>query len=533
MNAIVEATLAKTLVLQYWPQADVKTGALAGFDLCGLAIDESHAPVDPVTFLRIIRHDPNRARLAGNLLEHVCTDLAALAAAGAPNLPITVRLSYEILADPQFPDRVIEILLSRALSVEALRIGVTASEATHNDMQRILGELKRRGLALVLLDIRPHDVQLELFDGGTFQATQIAMGPVRADIETSPRREFALLAAITGAAHAVNMQVIAVQVEEDEYVDIIRSSQCDVAQGGLCGPKVLSNALTSYLLQAPGGMHQSTEPANTARNLLLVDDEANILSALKRVLRRDGYTIHTAGSGKEGFDILASHPIDVIVSDQRMPGLTGVEFLRQAKQLYPETTRIVLSGYSELQSVVAAINEGAVYKFLMKPWDDVQLREHIADAFRRQEMEDENRRLQAKLKHLNGELSATNSLLKEVLSQQAQRISIDETILNIAREAIEHVPVPVLALDNDYVVAYMNQAALAIHPDGPALLGTNAEAMLPALIAALRAPDGEDFTDVPLNGRHYRLVAHRMGGTSMSRGWIVTLLPTLLTTLND
>ena len=78
---------------------------------------------------------------------------------------------------------------------------------------------------------------------------------------------------------------------------------------------------------------------------------------------------------------MAQHHIDVIMSDQRMAGMTGVEFLRAAKAKYPETIRIILSGYAELQYVTEAINEGAIYRFLSKPWDDGQLREQVEKAY--------------------------------------------------------------------------------------------------------------------------------------------------------
>ena len=118
------------------------------------------------------------------------------------------------------------------------------------------------------------------------------------------------------------------------------------------------------------------------RTVLLVDDEENILSALKRLLRRDGYRILTAGGGAQGLELLASEPVDVIISDQRMPQMTGVEFLRQVKALYPDTVRMVLSGYTDLNTVTDAINRGAIYRFLTKPWNDDELREHIRQAFR-------------------------------------------------------------------------------------------------------------------------------------------------------
>lgn len=131
------------------------------------------------------------------------------------------------------------------------------------------------------------------------------------------------------------------------------------------------------------------------RHLLLVDDEEGILQSLRRMLRRDGYQIHLATSGPDGLAILAREPIGVIVSDQRMPVMTGTEFLSAVKEKYPDTIRIVLSGYTELNSITDAINRGAIYKFLTKPWDDDLLRSHIAEAFSRFEMKGENARLAA------------------------------------------------------------------------------------------------------------------------------------------
>jgi DNA-binding NtrC family response regulator len=117
--------------------------------------------------------------------------------------------------------------------------------------------------------------------------------------------------------------------------------------------------------------------------LLLVDDDARILAALKRVLRRDGYSILTASSAAEALELLACNTVAVVVTDQRMPEMTGVEFLRRVKDLYPDAVRIMLSGYTDFQSITDAINRGAVYKFLTKPWDDKHLRAIVREAFRR------------------------------------------------------------------------------------------------------------------------------------------------------
>jgi response regulator RpfG family c-di-GMP phosphodiesterase len=123
-------------------------------------------------------------------------------------------------------------------------------------------------------------------------------------------------------------------------------------------------------------------PADSMPSLLLVDDEENNLKALRRVFRNEGYRIHTAGSAREAFEILANVPIGVIVSDQRMPGMSGTEFLARVKALYPDTIRIVLSGYTDLATVTSMVNEGAIYKFITKPWNDEALRQDIRQAFR-------------------------------------------------------------------------------------------------------------------------------------------------------
>lgn len=142
-------------------------------------------------------------------------------------------------------------------------------------------------------------------------------------------------------------------------------------------------------------MTDTIDPQRPPRHLLIVDDEESILLSLRRMLRRDGYEIHMANSGEEGLAILEREPIGVIVSDQRMPGMSGSEFLGKVRERFPATVRIVLSGYTELETITDAINRGAIYKFLTKPWDDDLLRGHIAEAFSHYEMKHENARLAA------------------------------------------------------------------------------------------------------------------------------------------
>ena len=148
----------------------------------------------------------------------------------------------------------------------------------------------------------------------------------------------------------------------------------------------------------------SAEASNPV--VLLVDDEPSILSALKRALRQSRYQVLTAENGAAALDLLASTEVDLIISDMRMPQMSGAEFLAQAQALYPDTIRILLTGYSEIKSVVHAINEGGVYRYLLKPWDDHDLLLTIAQALEQRRLRKETARLIALTERQNNELRA-------------------------------------------------------------------------------------------------------------------------------
>lgn len=114
-------------------------------------------------------------------------------------------------------------------------------------------------------------------------------------------------------------------------------------------------------------------------NILCVDDELYILQALQRLLRRENYKVFTANSAESGFDILREHDIHLVISDQRMPGMCGTEFMQVVKSVFPKSIRVILSGYAEIGSIMDAINKGEVYRFLTKPWSEDSLRQSIKE----------------------------------------------------------------------------------------------------------------------------------------------------------
>jgi type II secretory ATPase GspE/PulE/Tfp pilus assembly ATPase PilB-like protein/DNA-binding response OmpR family regulator len=170
------------------------------------------------------------------------------------------------------------------------------------------------------------------------------------------------------------------------------------------------------------GKEQTDDGANSpisAYRIMFVDDEDAILSALKRVFRKENYLIDTATSGAEALALMKKNNYHLVISDYMMPGMNGAEFLRQVKELYPETMRIMLTGHADTQAVMTAINEGAVYKFIIKPWEDNDLRVTVALALEKLELEKKNKALQSENVKAKKELAKLSKLAARSRSQLA------------------------------------------------------------------------------------------------------------------
>jgi len=139
--------------------------------------------------------------------------------------------------------------------------------------------------------------------------------------------------------------------------------------------------------------------------ILIVDDSHNVLSSLRRILIDEPYDVYTAGSGIEGITILKTHPkIKVVISDEKMPGMSGAEFLSKVKSLYPEIIRIILTGCADIEAVMKAVNNGEIYRFFTKPWNEYDLKFAINAALHKYNMEEKNRILIKTVKQQAAEL---------------------------------------------------------------------------------------------------------------------------------
>lgn len=265
------------------------------------------------------------------------------------------------------------------------------------------------------------------------------------------------------------------------------------------------------------------------RTLLLVDDEENILASLVRLFRRTGYNIVRANSGKEGLEILEKHPVGVIVSDQRMPEMTGVEFLSKVKHLYPDTIRIVLSGYTDLKSITDAINEGSIYKFLTKPWDDELLKKNVEEAFERYEMKLINQWLGEELESANKSLEYANEELNKNVVKKTEEADLNLHVLKIAQEVLENMPAGVIGIADDGFVAITNKSTeewFAV--DSGSIIGSMADDALPKSICDLYKSvlknNDEQCINITLdNSLKFVARCKNLGENSDSKGTIIVI----------
>ncbi|MDP2154854.1 MAG: ATPase, T2SS/T4P/T4SS family, partial [Sulfuricella sp.] len=179
----------------------------------------------------------------------------------------------------------------------------------------------------------------------------------------------------------------------------------------------MANYTSLFTGATPVGGPEPAQPA--VYRILLVDDEPNVLKALQRVFRQENYEIALAGNGAEAIDLLRNGAFHLMISDYMMPGMTGAQVLKQAKAIQPDMIRIMLTGHADTGAVMGAVNEGAVYKFILKPWNDDDLRITVALALEQFDLIRKNRALQKENAKKTNEISALSKMAVTNRSQLA------------------------------------------------------------------------------------------------------------------
>ncbi|WP_234081920.1 EAL domain-containing protein [Azonexus sp. R2A61] len=370
------------LSLAYQPQVSLDSGRLIGMEALLRWQHPEFGQISPAEFIPLAEDNGQIVALGKWVLASACRQTKRWLDLGLiTNLRVAVNLSTRQFRQADLPDTVSRILEETGLPPAALELEITEN-AFIEDLDTAIATcrtLKKLGIKLSLDDFGTGYSSLSYVSRFPFDKIKIDQSFVRDIIENPVNAAIATSAIVM--ARSLNLAVLAEGVETEAQANFLRGRRCDAIQGFLFSRPLAPEAFEQLLAGRPTLKLVETVQQQTP-TLLLVDDEPNVLNALSRLLRREGYRIFTATTPSAAFEQLAQHAVQVIISDQRMPEMSGTEFLSRVRQLYPDTIRIVLTGYTDLDSVTNAINHGAIYKFLTKPWDDDLLREQIREAFR-------------------------------------------------------------------------------------------------------------------------------------------------------
>jgi YesN/AraC family two-component response regulator len=264
--------------------------------------------------------------------------------------------------------------------------------------------------------------------------------------------------------------------------------------------------------------------------ILCVDDEPIILKSLVRLFRTENYDIYTANNGSEALTIFSGVYVDLIISDYRMPEMNGVELLQKVKDIYPGTVRIILSGFADFNNVVSAINDGQIYRFCHKPWENEELKITVRQSLEYHDLQKEKRILLRRIQKQNLELQTNNNFLEKKNKSNIVSMKVYQNIL-------QKLLVPVIATDTTGKILLANNAALNLFPT----LRENVrrthiktifnEDTVTYILSLLKLDDSVNITTVAFEfeKQHYLIQVEQFELSKTVKGGILVLTPSKLT----
>jgi diguanylate cyclase (GGDEF)-like protein/PAS domain S-box-containing protein len=379
--ALRRALENEEFALYYQPKINLRTGRISGVEALLRWNRPGHGLVFPAEFVPLMEETGLIVRVGEWIVERACRQIGEWLDNGTGEVKVAVNVSSRQFIEGDLEGSIRRALLRHRIDPRLLELELTESALMSNADHtiEILTSLKALGIRIAIDDFGTGYSSLAYLKRFPIDKLKIDIAFVR-DITTNPD-DAAIALAIISMAHSLHMLVIAEGVETRAQIAFLRRQRCDEIQGFYFS-RALPPAELGQLVQENRAQPAKPEAEDAnSQTLLVVDDDVNTLSALYRLFKRDNYRILTASSVAEAFELLALHAVQVIVCDQRMPIMSGTEFLSKVKEMYPDTIRIILSGYTGLDAVLDSINRGAIYRFYTKPWDDIQLRDNVRLAF--------------------------------------------------------------------------------------------------------------------------------------------------------
>ena len=369
------------LSLHYQPQMDLRTGRMIGFEALLRWQNAELGAVPPGRFISLAEETGLIIAIGEWVLKTACMDNKRWQDAGLALLPVAVNLSPRQFWEPNLVGTIARILRQSGLPSHYLELEITEGMVMRDVENALvmLNQLKTLGVQLSIDDFGTGYSNLSHLKRFPFDKLKMDISFVR-EVTHDPGCA-AIARTIISMGHNLNLRVIAEGVETEGQLSYLRLRGCDEMQGYYFSKPLPSEDFQRLMAEGVKLDFPQQCEGRPGRLLLLVDDEPKLLACMARLLRDEGYRIVSATSAAKGFELLATNRIGVVLSDLRMPGMDGIEFLSRVSRLHPETVRIAMSGYADMDMVTEALNRGAIYKFLNKPIEDGVLRQNIAKAF--------------------------------------------------------------------------------------------------------------------------------------------------------
>jgi diguanylate cyclase (GGDEF)-like protein/PAS domain S-box-containing protein len=368
--------------LHYQPKVGTRNGEICGMEALIRWNHPERGMIPPMDFIPIAEESNLIIPIGEWVMVEACRQNQEWHAAGLSGFPVSVNTSPAQLRQKDFSDIVMRVLKQTGLPPHLLELEITESLAMESPDLFIstLEKIKALGIRISIDDFGTGYSSLNYLTRFPIDVLKIDRSFVR-DI-TTDAGDAAVCRTIITLAQNLNLIVVAEGVETEAQASYLKRHQCDELQGFLlCRPESAAS-ITCRLrkkqqLLAGSGIKESRQ-----RTLLILDDDEDTLDVLTMLLEPDGYHVLASSSPSEALKMLAEHDVSVIMTDQRMQEMNGTEFLQLAKNMHPDSVRIVLSGHADFDALSEAVNRGAIYKFLRKPWDTAMLLATVRDAFR-------------------------------------------------------------------------------------------------------------------------------------------------------